>query len=57
MGISTGFFILYLKKMALEHRVFEKIDIFLQNMGMWVVCFLENETVILIKKQNTLIQS
>ena len=28
-----------LKKMTLEHRVFERMDVFLTNMGMRAVCF------------------
>ena len=33
------------KKSTWEHRVFERMDVFLTNMGMRAVCFLENRRI------------
>ena len=41
---SRGFFMKLFKKMTLENCVFERMDIFLQNMGMTVVRFFGERT-------------
>ena len=33
------------KKNTWEHRVFERMDVFLTNMGMRALCFLENRRI------------
>ena len=43
MGMSAGGFSWNIrKKIACEQSVFERMDVFWQNMGMREVCFLEN---------------